>query len=119
MARLIAPRKVYRLISGVFDDNTGREYKPNDEIITNRNIMDDPNVKVKYLGLFQTDGSCCGGKIYLPEERVYDHLELQHRGGGRYCVVNKLTEQKIHDGWLTKEEAEEIEASNEEKKEEA
>jgi hypothetical protein len=111
---LKAPRKVYKLISGVFDDNTGKEYAPGDEIVTNRNIEQDPNIQVEYIGLYDKQASCCGGKVYLEEEKRFDHLEVIHKGGGRYGVYNKLTGEKIHHDWLTKEEALQIEKANEE-----
>jgi len=42
-----------------------------------------------------------------PEDKQ-DEAELQmvHHGGGRYNVVNSVTDEIINDGWLTKEEAE-------------
>ena len=115
MARhMIAPLKVYRLISGIFDDNSGKEYIPGDEIVTNRNIEQDPNNKVEYLGVFNKDqGSCCGGRI-LQADGSSDHLEVIWKGGPRWGVYSKLTGEKIHNGWLTKEEAIQIEAANEE-----
>jgi len=103
MARhMIAPLKVYRLISGIFDDNSGKEYIPGDEIVTNRNIEQDPNNKVEYLGVFNKD------------QGSSDHLEVIWKGGPRWGVYSKLTGEKIHNGWLTKEEAIQIEAANEE-----
>ena len=33
-------------------------------------------------------------------------LKMTHHGGGRYNVVNSVTDEIINDGWLTKEEAE-------------
>jgi len=118
--------KAFRVIAGVHKEDGVRYLKGSvirsdkdlDRIFLNkfqRLRMDDPALlpdepveEDLTAEEVEAEVAAAAGDVQAPKRKRRNLLEKIHKGGGRWEVRNRKTNERINDEWLTKEEAESI-----------